>query len=314
MSASTKKARYSITNWKAYNESLVQRGSITFWFDDEAVKNWEHLNQESKVGRPFTYSDAAIECALVIRELFRLPYRQTEGLVRSLVDLMELPITVPDYTSLAKRAAKLQIVLSVIPRKGSIDVVIDSTGLKVFGDGEWKVRQHGASKRRTWRKLHLSVDPKTREILAETLTENSGHDSQQVADVLDPIERPIKSCAGDGAYDTWAVYKYLERRGIAPLIPPKKNAKVKRNGNSKLPPLPRDEAIRGIRDQGRKAWKRQVGYHRRSLAETTMFRYKTIFGDTLKNRKLPNQKTEARLRCKILNRMTQHGLPQFKWN
>jgi Transposase DDE domain len=314
MSASTKKARYQITNWKTYNESLVQRGSITFWFDEEAVQNWEHLNQESKVGRPFTYSDSAIECVLVIRELFRLPYRQTEGLARSLVELMQLEITVPDYTSLAKRAAKLQIMLSVIPRKGNIDVVIDSTGLKVFGDGEWKVRQHGTSKRRTWRKLHLSVDPKTREILAETLTENSGHDSQQVADVLDPIERPIKSCAGDGAYDTWAVYKYLEQRGIAPLIPPQKNAKVKRNGNSKLPPLPRDEAIRGIRDQGRKAWKRQVGYHRRSLAETTMFRLKTIFGDTLKNRKLPNQKTEAHLRCKILNRMTKLGLPKFKWN
>ena len=126
------KASYKITNWRKYNESLVQRGSITFWFSDEVIDQWEHSNKVPKVG---VYSDTAIESLLVLRELFRLPYRQTEGLGRSLVRLMQVDVAIPDFTSLAKRAAKLEIVLDVAHRKGSIDVVVDSTGLKVFGEG-----------------------------------------------------------------------------------------------------------------------------------------------------------------------------------
>ena len=131
------KSRYKITNWKEYNESLVRRGDITFWFDEDTIDAWEHSNEESKVGRPFTYSDTAIECMLVLREMFRLPYRQTEGFGRALAQMMQADVTIPDYTSLAKRAAKLEITLDVANRKGSIDVVVDSTGLKAlyFGDG-----------------------------------------------------------------------------------------------------------------------------------------------------------------------------------
>ena len=176
------KKSYKITNWKKYNESLVQRGSITFWFSDDVIDQWEHANEESKVGRPYVYSDTAIESLLVLRELFRLPYRQTEGLGRSLTELMQLEVAIPDYTSLAKRAATLDIALDISHRTGSVDVVVDSTGLKVFGEGEWKTRKHGVGKRRTWRKLHLGVNPTTQEIEAEVLTENSGHDADQVDD------------------------------------------------------------------------------------------------------------------------------------
>jgi len=131
------KTSYKITNWRKYNESLVQRGSITFWFSDDVIDQWEHTNENPKVGHPFVYSDTAIECLLVLRELFRLPYRQTEGLGRSLTQLMQVEVSIPDYTSLAKRAAKLEITLDVANRKGSIDVVVDSTGLKAlyFRDG-----------------------------------------------------------------------------------------------------------------------------------------------------------------------------------
>jgi hypothetical protein len=308
------KSSYKITNWRKYNESLVQRGSITFWFSDDVTDQWAHPNDEPKVGHPFVYSDKAIECLLVLRELFRLPYRQTEGLGRSLVQLMQVDVAIPDYTSLAKRAAKLEIALAVSKHKGSIDVVVDSTGLKLFGEGEWKTRKHGVSKRRTWRKLHLAVNSETQEIEAEVLTENSGHDADQVDDLLEQIESPIDSFGGDGAYDQWKVYEGLAEQEIEAIIPPRKNAKIKQNGNSSQLPLPRDEAIRGIRRVGRKEWKKEVGYHRRSLAETAMYRMKCCFGSTLKNREHENQRVEARLRSKILNRFTHLGLPQFEWS
>jgi hypothetical protein len=308
------KASYKITNWRNYNESLVQRGSITFWFSDDVLDQWEHDNAEPKVGHPFVYSDVAIESLLMLRELFRLPYRQTEGLGRSLTRLMQVAVAIPDFTSLAKRAAKLEIALDVAERKGPIDVVVDSTGLKVFGEGEWKTRKHGVSKRRTWRKLHLAINPKTQEIEAEVLTENSGHDADQVEDLIGQVASPIESFAGDGAYDQWKVYETLDAEEIEPIIPPRRNAKIKQHGNSSEPPLKRDEAIRGIRHVGRKQWKQNVGYHRRSLAETAMYRIKCCFGANLKNREFENQQAEARLRCKILNRFTHLGLPQFEWN
>lgn len=307
-------ASYKIKNWREYNESLVRRGSITFWFDDDLLENWRHPNEKPKVGRPFVYSDAAVECLLALRELFRLPYRQTEGLARSLAELMGAEIPIPDYTSLAKRAAKLDVGLDAAPRTGPIDVVVDSTGLKVYGEGEWKTRVHGKSKRRTWRKLHLAVNPATREIVAEVLTGNDGHDADQVAELLDETDAPINSFRGDGGYDKWKVYDALAERGIEPVVPPQRNAKIKRRGNSAAPPLPRDEAIRDIRRLGRKAWKEKTGYHLRSLIENTVFRLKTIFGGRLKNREPENQRVEARLRCKILNRFNHLGLPQFEWS
>lgn len=310
----TVQAQYKITNWRTYNESLVQRGDITFWFDEDVIDAWEHDNEEPKIGRPFTYSDLAVECLLALRELFRLPYRQTEGLGCSLVKLMQVDVAIPDFSSLAKRAAKLSVSLSVTARKGPIDVVVDSTGLKVFGEGEWKMRKHGKSKRRTWRKLHLTVNPDTQEIEAEVLTENSGHDADQVDELLDQVNGPVDAFYGDGAYDQWKVYDSLGGREIQPIIPPRRNAKIKQHGNARQTALVRDEAIRGIRRVGRKQWKKDIGYHRRSLAETAMYRLKCCFGDKLKNRKLPNQRVEVRIRSKVLNRFTQLGMPRFEWS
>ena len=308
------KRSYKVTNWKEYNESLVNRGDITIWFSEDALDSWEHPNDTTKVGRPFVYSDTAIECLLTIRELFKLPYRQTEGFGRSLVGLLDIDVAIPDFTSLAKRAAKLGISLSLANKRGSIDIVVDSTGMKVFGEGEWKMRTHGKSKRRTWRKVHLSVDPETHEIVAEVLTENSKDDASQVAPMLEQIDQRVETFYGDGGYDKWKVYKLLESKSIQPVVPPQRNAKIKQHGNATSEPLARDEAIRGIRSLGRKGWKEEIGYHCRSLAETAMFRLKQTFGSKLKNRTLENQKTESRIRCKILNKFTHLGLPQFEWN
>lgn len=160
------KQTYQITNWREYNKSLVNRGDITIWFSDEALEHWAHANACVKVGRPFVYSDTAVECLLTIRELLKLPYRQTEGFGRSLVAMLGVDVAIPDYSSLAKRAGKLDVKLTIAGKRGHIDIVVDSTGLKVFGEGEWKMRTHGKAKRRTWRKLHLSVNPQTREIVA----------------------------------------------------------------------------------------------------------------------------------------------------
>lgn len=308
-----RKGTYKITNWRKYNEALVNRGSLTLWLDEEALAGWRHANDEVRRGRPFVYSDTAVECLLTLREVFRLPYRQTEGLARSVIGLMGLEIDVPDYSSLAKRAAKLSIDLGVARRGGPIDLVVDSTGLKVFGEGEWKVRQHGAGKRRTWRKLHLAINTRTREIEATVLTENSGHDADAVPELLAVVPGPVRAFRGDGAYDKWKVYEALATRGIAPIIPPQHNAKIKQHGNSHAPPLPRDEAVRRIRHIGRSAWKKEIDYHQRSLAETAVFRTKTIFGSELKNRQLPNQRTETALRGKALNKMTTLGMPEFEW-
>lgn len=301
MAVSAKKARMSVRNWRQYNESLVARGSITFWFDEATLAAWYHENDACKRGRPFLYSDSTIELFLTVRELLRLPYRQTEGFVRSLLALLVEGLDVPDFTSAAKRAAKLQVKLAALPRTGKIDVVLDSTGLKVYGEGEWKVRQHGPSKRRTWQKLHIAIDPATQEILAEVLTTNAGHDGDQATTLLDAVPGKINSVTGDGGYDQWKVYGAIAERGATPKIAPRHDAKIKRHGNLTGATLPRDEAIREIRRVGRKQWKKSIGYHRRSLVETAMFRLKTTFGPKLKNRRLDNQRTEARLRCKILN-------------
>jgi Transposase DDE domain len=308
--AGTRKGTYKITNWRKYNEALVQRGSITFWFSEDTIDKWHHTNAKTKVGHPFVYSDTAVECLLILRENFQLPYRQTEGLGKSLAELMQITLDIPDYTSLAKRATKLGVSLDVRKHTGPIDVVVDSTGLKVFGEGEWKMRKHGKTKRRMWRKVHLAINPDTHEIEAETMTENSCDDAGQTDDLLDQVKAKVGKFYGDGAYDQRKVYKTLKNRRIKPIIPPRRNAKISQRGS----PLPRDVAIRKIRRHGSRQWKERVGYHRRSLSETAMYRMKCCFGDHLKNRLLQNQKTETRLRCKILNKFTHLGLPLFEWN
>ena len=307
-------ACYRVTNWRQYNESLVRRGDITLWFSEDALASWEHANEERKVGRPFTYSDGAIECLLTLRELFRLPYRQTEGLGRALVKLMDVDVPIPDFTSLAKRAAKLGVSLDLPHRAGPIDVVVDSTGLKVYGAGEWRSQAYQTSKRRTWRKLHLSINAATHEIVAEVLTSRACDDADMVPALLAQIDAPVATLHGDGAYDRWKLYDELAQAEIQPVIPPRKGASIRRHGNSAQPRLPRDEAIRGIRRLGRKGWKRESGYHRRSLVETSMSRLKQAFGPRLKNKAFENQRTETRLRCKLLNRFTQLGMPRSRWN
>lgn len=310
----TQGKQYKVRNWSQYNESLVRRGDVTLWLEEDVIIDWEHENPEPKVGSPFIYSDQAILCLLSLREVFKLTYRQTEGFGRSLVKLMQIQIRIPDYTSLQKRASKLKVALDVKPVSGARDIVIDSTGLKVFGEGEWKARKHGVSKRRSWRKLHIAIDPKTGEVVAEELTGNDRHDADLVEPIIDQVDEHVERFFGDGAYDQRKVYDILEREAADPVIPPRKNATLWQHGNSKKPRHSRDEVLRKIRSSGRRAWKVNADYHVRSLVETTMHRFKTIFGGKLKNRKMHNQQVESRIRARVLSKFTHIGRPDFVWN
>jgi IS5 family transposase len=305
-----KKANYRISNWREYNEALVNRGSLTFWFDEEAIAAWIETEPTGRRGAPRRYSDVAIKCGLTLREVFHLPLRASEGLVRSLLELMGLPLPTPDYTTLCRRQGSLEVELPPRLAKGAVHVVVDATGLKVFGEGEWKVRKHGYTKRRTWRKLHLAVDEASHEIVAAALTTHDVGDNEMLPDLLDQIDGPIDQVSADGAYDSWDNHEQIQQRGARAAIPPRKNARIRQHGNRRQPPLPRDEALRAIRQHGRASWKQSVGYHQRSLAETAMFRIKTLFGARLSGRLFDHQATEAFIRCQAMNRMTAHGMPE----
>lgn len=304
------KTLYRVKNWSEYDKALVQRGSITFWMSDDFEKTWLHAGKKQR-GSQFDYSDQAILVMLTVKEVFHLTNRGVEGFVCSLFRMLKINLSVPDHSTLSKRGKGLKVNL---PKKTSqrLNIVMDSTGLKIYGEGEWKVRMHGVSKRRTWRKLHVGANPEDGEIQAVILTENNVSDDAAVGVLLEQIEQEIVNFAADGAYDKRKVYDRLNTHSpdVNILIPPRKNARIWKHGNTKTERLKRDENLRSIRKHGRKEWKKDSGYHVRSLAETTMFRLKTIFGDNLSARLLETQATQASVRCAALNKMTHLGMPQ----
>jgi transposase len=303
------KPQYRIRNWSEYNAGLKQRGSLSFWIDESVLETWIVPDLSGKRGASVLYSDLAILTMATVKAVDRLAGRQCQGFLESIFELMGIELSVPDHSTLSRRLSRLEIVLPVVPKEGARHVVVDSTGVKVYGEGEWKTRQHGISKRRTWRKLHLGVDEETGEILAAVVTTNDVHDGEVLGDVLEQIEENIEQVSTDGAYDHRHCYDDITQRGAKPVIPPRKDAVIWQHGNCKKPPHPRDENLRYMRKHGRKKWKRDANYHRRSLAETTMFRFKAIFGGNLCSRKFDNQAVELFIKCAALNRMIQIAKP-----
>jgi hypothetical protein len=276
-------SRYKVKNWSEYNRSLKNRASLTLWMSEDVVEQWYYKGKKQKGGQ-YKYSAQCMEACCMIRKVYRLGLRQTEGLVKSIVGMLKLEMKVPDYTSICRRSKVLKISSVLVKRinKGEhLHIVMDSTGLKVYGEGEWKVRQHGYSKHRTWRKIHIALNPEDGIIHAAEMTTNGIDDAAMVKPVLEKIKGEVKIFGGDGAYDKTKVYDALEKKKIKPIIPPRKNARINKHCNSHGRTKPRDRAIRYIRRQGRKKWKKIHHYHKRSLVETTMFRYKTILGDKL---------------------------------
>ena len=303
-------SHYKIRNWSDYNAALVNRGSLHIWLDEDVLAAWKNTTKTGKPGASNTYSDLAIETLLTLKSVYRQKLRQTIGFARSLFKLMSVELVLPHYSTLSRRAKRLNIDLSVTPTQGSRHVVIDSTGVKVYGEGEWKVRKHGVSKRRTWLKLHVGIDEETGDILAAVVTPNSTGDSEVLGEILDEIDDDIEQVSADGAYDRGYVYDYIDEREAIAAIPPRKDAKIWFHGNRKGPAHPRDENLRRIRKVGRSVWKEEIDYHRRSLSETGMYRLKTIFTGEVCARKLETQTTELIIECKALNKMTQLGMPE----
>lgn len=303
----TKRSRYKITNWPEYNQALKHRGSLHIWMPAELENQW-YYQGEARRGAQYLYSDSCIEIACILREVYHLGYRQTQGFLESLVAFRGWKVKVPDYSVINRRHKRLHLEVKGTDSPDKY-IVIDSTGAKVYGEGEWKVRQHGWSKHRTWRKIHLAVNESTGVIESCGMTTNSVDDAAMVGTLLDAVEGKVKKLAADGAYDRKKVYEQLKKRKIKPVIPPRKNARITKHGNSGGGELERDKAIRAIRKLGRKRWKKQVGYHRRSIAESAMFRLKTRFGEKLFSRNIEQQKVEVSIRCYALNKMASIGMP-----
>lgn len=279
------------------------------WIDEQAIEMWVNHKLTGKRGTPKVYTDTAIECMLTLKAVYNLALRSTEGLMQSVVKLLRVELPVPDYTTLCRRSKVLDVKLPRQSKGEPIHVVVDSTGFKVYGEGEWKVRQHGYTKRRTWRKLHLAVDESSGQIEAVVVTTNSISDGDVLGDLLDQVGGEIKQVSADGLYDMSKCYKVVDKRDAVAAIPPRRGARIWQHRNSSKEPLARDENLRCIRKVGRKRWKQEVGYHRRSLAETAFYRIKTIFGDRLSARGFDAQACEMFIRCAALNRMTQLGMP-----
>ena len=306
---SKQKQKYRIRNWRAYNAALVERGSLTVWFEDSHQAQWYETTRSGRRGAPRRYSGIAVQCGWVIREVFHLPLRATEGLMQSLIALLGADLEVPDYSTFSRRAAALTVQIKRCSRGQPRDIVIDSTGLKVYGAGEWHAHRYG-KQRRTWRKLHLAVDANTHEVIAAELTMDTVGDSTVFPDLLEqlPPEESIASVAADGAYDTWNCHQALLAHQANALIPPRSTAVAwppQANGQ----PHPRTTLLEYRQQHGDKAWKIHSGYHRRSLAETAMFRFKTLFGERLSNRRFDTQTTQAYARLAAMNIMTQLGMP-----
>jgi IS5 family transposase len=300
------KPRYRIRNWKEYNRALVGRGSITLWIDERAIQSWLNHDYLAQRGRPRTYADAAIVCSLMLREVYHLPLRATAGLVSSVLSLLQTGLPAPDYSTLSRRARLLNVPLLSGASGEPLHLIVDSTGLKLYGEGEWKVRLHGWAKHRTWRKLHIGIDAQTQQVRAAVLTNKEVVDPRVLPRLLKQIEVAIQSVTADGAYDSRECYRAIDKRGAEAIIPPRKGSNYWRDEYLK----DRNSNLKVVRRLGVKGWKKKAGYHQRSLVETAMFRLKTLFTDKLRSREVKRQATEVMIRCGAMNRMTELGMPQ----
>ncbi|EJM5006885.1 IS5 family transposase [Salmonella enterica] len=299
------KQKFKITNWSAYNKALRQRGSLTIWLDESAIAAWAENVQPEGRGRPLHYTDMAITTILMLKRVFNLSLRALQGFIDSIFQLMGVALICPDYSLVSKRAKTVNISIKT-PTRGEIEhLVIDSTGLKVFGEGEWKVRQHGADKRRVWRKLHLAADSVTHEIICADLSLSGTTDAQTLPALIDQTHRKIKETSAGGAYDVCYCHDALIKKKIRPLIPPRSGAQYWPDKYYERNHAVANQHLSGSND----VWKKKVGYHRRSVAETAMFRIKTLPGGHLSLRDYDAQVGEAMAMVKALNRMTLLGMP-----
>ena len=304
------KKRYRVANWRAYERGLRARGDVTVWFADETLSTWTPPPTRCRGGQP-RYSNLAILTALTLRMLFHLPLRQTEGFVASLLRLMDLDLHAPDHTTLSRRNRDVLVPALRREADGALHLIVDSTGLKIYGAGEWCSRKHRkANERRGWRKLHIGVD-EDGYVVAETLTQNTVDDADVLPDLLGQVDAPLGRVTGDGAYDTRSVYQAVGEAGgtgVEIVVPPRRpaTASVKATG----PWTQRNQHLERIAAIGRQAWQKETGYRQQARVEGTFLRYKQILGGSLRAKGFAAQQREARVGCAVLNKMFALGKAQ----
>jgi hypothetical protein len=282
----------------------VDRGSIGLWISSDAIASWNAKPSQPRRGGQRKYSNLAIETALTLGLVYHLPLRQTEGFVASIFKLMGLRLDVPDHSTLSRRSKTLKIKLRTKFRLGPVDLIIDSTGLSVFGEGQWAAAKHGKRGFQGWKKLHLGVND-SGIIVAETLTGPNVDDAKTGVKMIKKARFKVKALVGDAAYDSREIYEAAEDRGARVVVPPVKTARVSQHS-----PQARNRSVKRIAKIGRQRWKAEFGYHRQGRVENTFFRYKSIICDRLRSRDPDAQKTEVILGCNILNRMFECGRPR----
>jgi IS5 family transposase len=313
-----------VVNWREYDESLRRRGSLTVWFSDEVIEAWKASPRTGRGGRP-EYSDLAILTGLTLKAVFRLAYRQTEGLIGSVIGLLGLDLAVPDHSTLCRRAETLEVPRPKPRSAGAgaddaaggadggaepLHLLVDSTGLKLIGAGEWLVEKHGTKRRRSWRKMHLGVDADTGRIVAATLTDRDEDDATQVGPLLDQVAEPVASVTADGAFDQDRVYADVaERHPDADVIVPPRSTAVP-SATAETVPTQRDRHLQLIAEKGRMGWQKATGYNARARAEAAISRYKRVIGDGLHARTDRRRATEVNVGVHALNRMLELGRPE----
>ena len=300
------KTKYRVSNWAEYDKALVQRGDITLWISEEAIESWKPAPTGLR-GAQRKFSDHAIETALALRLIFKLPLRQAEGLLRSVLSLMSADLEAPDHTTLSRRRQNLNVDLQRVAGNELIHRVVDSTGLSIVGEGEWAAAKHGGRGKRAWKNFYIGVD-RSGLIVAEALTHGRADDARTALSLIDGIEGEITSITADSAYDTVAIYNAAGARSAKVVVPPIKTATRSRRRRS--PSSARDRTIMRVKEIGRRQWKKESGYHRQARVENTFFRDKSIIGDRLRARHPKSQKAEAVIACNILTQMLEIGRPE----
>src|SRR3954451_18507279 len=315
-----------VTNWREYDESLRRRGSLTVWFSDEAVEAWKAERRTSRGGQP-EYSDLAMLTGLTVKAVFRLAYGQTAARIGSVIGWLGLDLAVPDHSTLCRRAETLEGPRPKPRGAGAgtgadddaggadggaepLHLLVDRTGLKLIGAGEWLVEKHGTKRRRSWRKMHLGVDADTGRIVAATLTDRDEDDAAQLGPLLDQVADPVASVTADGAYDQDRVYADVaERHPDADVIVPPRSTAVP-SATAETAPTRRDRHLHLIAETGRMGWQKASGYNARARAEATIRRFKRVIGDGLRSRTDQRQAAEMDVAVQVLNRMLELGRPE----
>jgi len=297
-------AKYRVKNWPEYNEALRSRGDLTVWFSEDAVTKWLAPRRKDRGGQA-KYSDFAIEVCLTLRLVFHQPLRQVQGMVRSLMRLMEITLPVPDFSTLSRRGKGLAVARSKPKSDGPITLIVDATGLKIHRGSDWCEKKHGTGKsRKSWRKLHIGLDRDSGEIIASLLTTDQVGDESALPDLIAGVDVNVSQILADGAYDGTGVFNALTD-AFGPDVEVPTSAVVGLYDQ-------RDAHIKAIDERGRIAWQVETGYNFRALVEAQIGRWKMVIGDTLKSRNIDTQTKEIQIGTKALNRMTSLGRAAFE--